>query len=320
VKKINLYIHIPFCQQKCCYCHFFSVVPDNQTVISYFAKLHQDLKSYRFVATTIYFGGGTPSLVNPEYLKELLEHIKKNINCEITLEANPQTITLQKLQTYKKIGINRLSFGLQAWQNKILAYLGRQSKLRDFLQAFTNSRKIGFNNINVDLIFGIFGQTMEDWQETIKQIVNLNPEHISCYGLEPNKLVKPGSEILDRQMYHWARRYLAKKGYHHYEISNFAKPGFECRHNLDFWQGKEFLGLGTTAASFINKKNLSKQELRERKLFLNLRLIKGVKIYDHKVQIKYLKKLKLITYKNDLLKLTNKGMDLHNQVCQKLLG
>ena len=335
---VNVYIHIPFCQKKCSYCNFYSVIPTQDLIKTYFSALTKELnKSPGLVSDTIYIGGGTPSLVNPYLIGNLLTKIKKTKNCEITLEANPETITEKKLKVYKNIGINRLSFGLQAWQNKILNYLGRNSKAEDFLHAFKTSRKLGFNNIDVDLIFGIYGQTLDMWQQTVEKVIELNPEHISCYSLELNKrkLVKTASEILDRKMYHWVRLYLIKHGFHHYEISNFAKHGFECKHNLNFWNSCEFLGFGAGAHSFINKTRLSnsenlgeysqnkkimtEKELDSSKLRLKLRLIDGFVIKDHLKQINYLKKIKLITYKKNIFKLTPKGMDLENQVALELI-
>lgn len=370
---LNLYIHIPFCASKCHYCHFFSLTNKSNLIPDYFKALEKEIdfwqtkvKDYQIV--TIYFGGGTPSLVDPISISNLINKIKTNFNLkpnlEITLEANPETITQKKLTIYQKSHINRLSFGLQSCNNKILKFLGRNTTWQDFKTAYKLARKTGFHNINIDLIFGIPRETLSDWQNTLEIVTALNPEHISCYSLELDNnsyfgrqisthKLKPLDENIDRKMYHFTLKFLKPNNYIHYEISNFAKPNFECQHNLDFWSGGEYLGLGAGAHSFFqnqsfnhqenlekyifnptqisNLQNYTKQNLITKNLILNLRLISGIDIsnFDQKnktdiltlfsKQFKLLEGKKLIKITKNRIKLTKLGIDLNNQIPKTII-
>lgn len=268
-QPISLYIHVPFCTQKCFYCAFFSQAHQERLIPAYFQALNQELQLYlpqlsETKITTIYIGGGTPSLVEPDYIAGLLATIKNNLNCghqiEITLEANPESLTQPKLAAYADAGINRLSIGLQAWQPHLLRALNRPYQLNTFLQVYRLVQQSKIHNCNLDLMFGLPNQTLAEWQDSLEQTIALRPNHISCYSLELDnqsvfgRRVQRGtlsipSERLDRMMYTVAKKLLSKAGYQQYELSNFALPGFESQHNSAFWRNDSYLGLGAGAAS-----------------------------------------------------------------------
>lgn len=271
MKNMGLYVHIPFCKRKCLYCDFpsFGGVEDKFDVYVY--ALEQEIekrgeKSLDYLVTSIFFGGGTPTVLSEELLSSLLEKIKASFNiaegAEITIESNPGTMGEEKAMALRKMGFNRLSMGVQAWQNRLLSILGRIHTIEEFQDNFHNARKAGFDNINVDIMFALPTQTSADWRETLERITNLNPEHISAYSLiieegtpfyekfEKGELLETDEE-LDREMYHYAVAFLAEKGYQQYEISNFAKHGQESRHNKIYWQTTPYLGLGLGAHSFF---------------------------------------------------------------------
>lgn len=272
MQPISLYIHIPYCKSKCHYCAFFSKPQNKDEVPQYFQALHNEINSIKellqnYQIQTIYFGGGTPSLVDPEYIIKTLNIIRKNFNiipeAEITIESNPDTLTKQSLESYKNSGFNRISIGFQAWQNHILKYLGRTYTNEIFANTIALARQAGFKNINIDLIFGIPNQTLSQWKESLEQVIKLKPQHISCYSLELDKdsvfgklrkmnKFQPADELLDRKMYHQTIKILKEHNYSHYEISNFAKLGYECQHNLDFWNGGEYIGFGPSASSYLS--------------------------------------------------------------------
>ena len=266
-KEIGIYIHIPFCKQKCNYCDFCSYVKKEDLISQYIECLLKEIKDVGnnnkidfengkddlFLIKTIYIGGGTPSLLESKYILEIMDNIKSNFemqeNAEITIEVNPGTVTLEKLEDYIKSGINRLSIGLQSTHEHILKQMGRIHTYLDFLDTYRFAREAGFKNINVDLIIGLPNQTLSQVLDSVEEIVSMEPEHISVYSLileegtslykqVEEKNIELPSEELERKMYWTVKEILEKNNYTHYEISNFAKPNFESKHNLDCWDQK----------------------------------------------------------------------------------
>ncbi len=320
-KELEIYIHIPFCVQKCRYCDFLSGPADNETKERYMEALCQEISEksaeynvYR--VTSVFIGGGTPTVVRPEWIERVMELLKKRFHiedaAEITIEMNPGTVDRRALEMYHKAGINRLSIGLQSARDKELVMLGRIHSYEQFLEAYFTAREIGFSNINVDVMSGLPGQTLESYMETLKKVTELNPppEHISAYSLiveegtpfyeayEREELNLPEEET-DRAMYEATRVFLQKKGYERYEISNYAQKGFECRHNVGYWKRKNYVGFGMGAASLVENvrfhngdslcmymqnpckcmmdiERLSIEEQMEETMFLGLRMAEGV--------------------------------------------
>lgn len=266
-KELSLYIHIPFCKQKCLYCDFPSYCGEEALMDSYVDALCtelNDLEDYKF--KTIFIGGGTPSYLDIrhwEKLKYSIDKLDKSDGLEFSVEVNPGTVSKEKLCRFKEMGVNRLSIGLQAWQNELLQGIGRIHKLNDFLETYKEARKLHFDNINIDLMFGLPNQTLEQIEETLIEIIKLNPEHISCYSLiieeetpfytkyENDELTLPSEEV-EREMYSKIKKSLQENGYNQYEISNFSKLGKECIHNLVYWNLDEYIGCGAFAHSYIN--------------------------------------------------------------------
>lgn len=302
--ELGIYIHIPFCKQKCYYCDFISFVDKRKYVDKYIESLKKEMDSYdlnKYNITTIYIGGGTPSAIPSGSIKDLLYKIKERMkenktnweDIEITLEVNPGTLNRKKLEEYKKAGVNRLSIGLQSTNNKLLKEIGRIHTFEDFLETYNIAKQVGFENINVDLMIGLPNQIIEDVKQSLTQIIKLNPTHISVYSLiveentkmekmiNSNKLKLPDEE-LERQMYWYVKNTLELNGYNHYEISNFSKKGKESKHNLNCWEQKEYIGLGVAAYSYLNnirygntsnlekyieiKKFIDKKELEEKEV------------------------------------------------------
>ena len=281
-QELGIYIHMPFCKQKCYYCDFISYANKENKAEEYSNCIIKELSSYdlnKYNVTTIYIGGGTPSFIDSNYINkivgELRIKLKNNItkfeDIEITIEVNPGTVTLEKLKQYKEAGINRISIGLQSTSDELLKEIGRIHNYQEFLDAYKMARKVGFENINVDLIVGLPKQTIEDLKESIEKVTDLNPEHISVYSLilEENtkleKMINQGElklpeEDLERQMYWYVKNMLELKGYNHYEISNFSKKGKKSKHNLNCWEQKEYIGLGVAAHSYIDMKRYSNTE------------------------------------------------------------
>ena len=272
-KDIGIYIHIPFCMHKCYYCDFVSFAGKEEKVEDYINSLIKEIENTnlsKYKAQTVYIGGGTPSVINSKYIAKILEKLKPIISpsSEITIEVNPGTVDKEKLEEYKKIGINRLSIGLQSTNDELLKEIGRIHNYQEFLDVYKLSRKIGFKNINVDLMLGLPKQSLKMLEETVSKIIELNPEHISVYSLileektvlwemVENKKLKLPSENLERKMYWEVKEMLEQNGYKHYEISNFAKEGYKSRHNSDCWEQKEYIGFGTAAHSYLNSKRTS---------------------------------------------------------------
>lgn len=274
MKKLGIYIHIPFCKQKCFYCDFVSYANQDKYFQKYVQALNKEINNFidnnEFEVQTIYIGGGTPSLIDAKYIEEIL-HIFEKRNLlkevkEVTIEVNPGTVTEDKLRTYKNLGVNRLSIGLQSTEDKILKQIGRIHCYDDFLNTYKIAREVGFKNINVDLMIGLPNQKIIDVKNSLEKIIKLEPEppnHISVYSLivEENtpieKMLESGElelpdEELERNMYWYVKNFLELNGYKHYEISNFAKLGNESKHNLDCWNQKEYVGFGVAAHSYID--------------------------------------------------------------------
>lgn len=321
MKELSLYIHIPFCVKKCDYCDFLSAPATDEVQEQYLHALFHEIavrgEVYReHSVKTIFIGGGTPSILAPEQIKMLMETVRKNFrvlsDAEVSMEVNPGTArTKEAFEVYKEAGINRLSIGLQSTNDEELKLLGRIHTFSRFETTWQQARKAGFSNLNIDLMSALPGQSIESYENTLKTVCELNPEHISAYSLiieEETPFYERYSGLLkdeeqeerDRQMYLLTEQILQKYNYNRYEISNYAKPGRECRHNLVYWTRGEYLGLGIGAASLINnvrykntselKKYLSAQgvlpyeevqilslrEQMEEFLFLGLRLTKGI--------------------------------------------
>lgn len=273
--KISLYIHIPFCAQKCLYCDFPSFARKDHLRKAYIEVLNKEIISLRekhnnLEINTIFIGGGTPSVLEADELECLLKEVAKlNMakDIEYSMECNPGNLTEEKLEVMKKYGVNRISMGLQAKQDNLLKGLGRIHNYKTFKENFLLAKKVGFNNINVDLMFGLPNQRLNEWEETLREIISLEPAHISAYSLiieegtafynlyENDKLKLPTEEE-ERKMYHLAKKILEENGFNQYEISNYAKEGKECRHNLAYWNMDNWIGVGSAAASYINGKRI----------------------------------------------------------------
>ncbi len=274
---LEIYIHIPFCVKKCDYCDFLSAPADLETKEKYVEALINEIKLNKnkmseYVVDTVFIGGGTPSLLEESQISKIMSVLKDNCNMsenpEITIECNPGTITERKLWEYKKSGINRISFGLQSANDQELKSIGRIHNYAGFLESYNLARKCGFDNINVDLMSALPGQTLKSYEETLNKVVRLEPEHISAYSLivEENTLMYDrvkkaqikGINILpdeesERKMYYLTNNILRSNGYRKYEISNYSKLGKECKHNIGYWQRKEYLGFGIGAASLYKE-------------------------------------------------------------------
>ncbi len=273
MKKLGIYIHVPFCLKKCNYCDFLSVDDaDNYSKKAYMQSVIKEIDLYKdnisdATIDSIFFGGGTPSIIYEGYIYEILNKLDQigNISkdCEISLESNPKTLTPEKLAHYLDFGINRLSIGAQSMDNLALNTLGRSHKAEDFIHAFEMAKALGFKNINIDLMFSIPGQTEKSLDQTIRRTLDLDPTHISFYSLkfeEGTSLydllrfgqIEENDEEIDRRMYWEGVNTFLEYGYKHYEISNFAKDNYACKHNLKYWSMDEYLGIGASASSFLN--------------------------------------------------------------------
>lgn len=268
-KRLGIYVHIPFCKSKCEYCDFYSVGggKDPRMVDHYLQALADHIKESGklapdYIVDTVYFGGGTPSFFGPENLEKIVDEIHRNfrlsVEAEITLEANPDSVTLQGLKRLVRAGFNRISIGVQSDDDTMLKQLGRPHTYLQAKQAMQMARQAGFGNINLDLMFGLPNQSVSAWKDTLQNVLMLRPEHISCYALK----VEEGTPLwsyrdaanlpdddMQADMYLAACEILHEYGYQHYEISNWCKKGFRCKHNMKYWNGSEYLGFGPTAAS-----------------------------------------------------------------------
>lgn len=280
-KEMELYVHIPFCMKKCAYCDFLSAPADEKTQKSYVAALLQEIKYFGEICrdrevSTIYIGGGTPSWLQESYMELILKQMRVSFcilpEAEISIECNPGTLTKEKLLTYKRCGVNRLSIGLQSTIDEELQELGRIHTYEQFLRNYELARTLGYTNINIDLMSALPGQSVEKYLSSLNKVVQLKPEHISAYSLIIEKgtpfyekykfdAVKREagmkteylpSEDTEYEIYDKTQDILAQAGYHHYEISNYAKAGYECRHNIGYWKRRDYLGLGLGASSCMD--------------------------------------------------------------------
>jgi len=280
-REIGLYIHIPFCKRKCYYCDFNSYSDMEYLIPDYIKALKKEMEYYKGLlearrVISIYIGGGTPTILTCAQLSEVVTSAVSMLSnwskgLEITVEANPDTLSDKKLGVLKEIGVNRLSLGLQAYQLQLLERLGRFVSPKEFEWGFFSAREKGFSNINVDLIFGLPGQTLAHWEETLMKVIELKPEHISAYSLKIEKgtrlydeykrgnLELPDDES-EREMYYIAKDLLRAGNYDHYEISNFAIRGYKCNHNLLYWKNREYIGLGAGAHSHFKNERYYNEE------------------------------------------------------------
>lgn len=264
-KTIGIYIHIPFCVQKCLYCDFISGPASLSTKRDYVNQLIKEieLSQESYIVDTVFIGGGTPSVLDADWIKEILCKLKERFDftddCECSIEVNPGTVDFDKLKKYREAGLNRLSIGLQSCNDNELKALGRIHDYSTFKETYRLAREAGFENINVDLMSSIPEQTKESFINSLQKVIKLNPEHISVYSL----IVEEGTPFYDmdlnlpdeeeeRRVYHETGRVLKEYGYEQYEISNYAKPGNECKHNIRYWKCKEYIGFGVAAASYLN--------------------------------------------------------------------
>ena len=283
MEGVGLYVHIPFCTSKCNYCDFvsfpYAMVKHQST--DYFQALKTEMELIRenygaLAVNTVYFGGGTPSLVSESFIDYVLSHIRRyfciNDDIEISIEANPETVTLNKFKAYADMGINRVSLGVQTDSEDCLIEMSRHHSWKDVIHAIECVREAGFTNLGVDLIYGLPGQSLEQWENTVRKVLEQKPEHMSLYGLKLSqetvwgRLAAAGTLTLpneDQQadMYLEAQEIVRRAGLEQYEISNYAKPGFQSRHNLIYWRGQHYLGIGVSAASYYNKYRWSNYQL-----------------------------------------------------------
>ena len=363
-KSLGIYVHIPFCVRKCRYCDFLSGPANEDVKENYVAALLNEIEENKEIlkerqVETIFFGGGTPSILDGSKIIAIMEQIRKfaeiSESAEISIEANPGTVTEEKILQWKEAGINRISFGLQSADNEELKKLGRIHTWEAFVENYHLARKCGFENINVDLMSALPGQTIETWKNTMERVISLNPEHISAYSLiieegtpfyeayEDHPELLP-SEEEERAMYYETKTFLAKMGYERYEISNYAKQGFECRHNLSYWERIDYLGLGLGAASLLGdirksnqtdlaeyiqgnfsgeEEHLSEIHAMEEHFFLGLRKMQGVEWEHYRTQYeKLIEKLigeGLLEKQGTKIRLTELGIDVSNYVLSEFL-
>lgn len=263
--KQGLYIHVPFCRQKCLYCDFYSCLYDEALADSYVSVILKQIQGLNRKFPTIYIGGGTPGILSPGLLNKLLSGLNKFIkdDTEFTIEVNPESVDEEKLKLFIEKGVNRISIGVQSFDDKKLKSLGRIHNAKQAVEAIELSKKAGFKNINVDMIFGTAGENLDAWQAELAKAAGFGIQHISCYSLSYEKDtplfkmkerrdVVPLDEEISAEMYMRAMSYLPGAGFSHYEISNFAKPGFECRHNLSYWDNNPYISFGPSAVSYID--------------------------------------------------------------------
>lgn len=373
----SLYVHIPFCMGKCHYCDFVSAKVSRDQREAYLALLVKEaaLHSHRRPEAglkTIFFGGGTPSLLSPEDFDFFLRHFREifgfHPEIEITVEANPEGVSAAYFGTLRDLGVNRLSFGAQAFQDHHLIAMGRRHRSDDIVKAVHDAAAGGFQNISVDLIYGLPNQTMKEWKESLAEAVELPITHLSAYGLKLSALSPWGQryangELIlpdeddnsDMQLY--SMEFLEERGFHHYEIANFAKDGRQCCHNLTYWKRRDYLGLGLNASSLLGnvrtrnlaahtpykqavaggeypyeeREILTQEEILEEELFLPLRLAEGLNMaeFEKKCGYKFFSTKKgqmvklfdagLIKVEKGQLKLTNQGVLLNNEVASLLI-
>jgi len=376
LKEIGIYIHIPFCKRKCFYCDFCSFECDQNTYKKYVEALISEIRAFnvdeKVIVKTIYFGGGTPSILDAEYIelimKSLEEKYEFDSNIEATIEVNPGTADYEKLKKYKEIGFNRISIGLQSCNDRLLKLIGRIHSYNEFEMVYDMARNVGFTNINVDLMIGLPTQNLGDVEDSLNKILVKDPEHISVYSLiledgtklmqmvDTNVLELP-DEDSERNMYWLVKNALEKSGYHHYEISNFSKRGFQSKHNTDCWKQKEYLAFGLASHSYFddvrysNIENLNDyidsnlkgnstrfvEEIQNKQIKMNEFVILGLRMIDgfslktfeekfgksfntvYKDKIEKLTNMELLRIENEMVCLTNKGIDFANIVWEEFI-
>lgn len=376
---LGLYIHIPFCVRKCPYCGFFSTRYEKVIADEYLSALPLDIAVHsRYLREqtigSIYIGGGTPTTLSPDQFSRLFniinEHVHLTAGAEITVEANPNTVTADSLFLLKRLGVTRLSIGIQSFSDEVLALLGRVHSANQAIAAVRAARDAGFGRIGIDLIFGVPGQTEEQWNNTLETATSFNPEHISAYSLSLDEgsqwyrdakegRREPPDDDTTANMYGSAIQFLTSHGYHQYEISNFCIPGYECRHNINYWDRGEYLGLGPGAWSFIGNsrwaniadvdqyacrlrsgitvrdhdrdETVNGEQAALEKLFLGLRRTSGVELADYGSlfgggaldsllsRIGDLERDGLVHIQKGTLVLTGRGMLLSNEVLSRFI-
>ncbi len=363
----GLYLHIPYCQSKCAYCDFPSYVGRLDTADAYITRMCEEMHAYKGTEiATLYIGGGTPSLLPPPLMEKLLHAVRHTFvllpEAECSCECNPGTLTPEFLDVLHKGGINRLSMGVQAMQPQLLQLLSRIHNWEQVQSSVSLARQFGFNNLNLDVMLGLPTQTLEQVQETLAAVLALQPTHISCYGLiveadtpleaqvSAGRWTLP-DEDAERRMYDTALEILRDNGYQQYEISNFAKPGFACRHNVDCWSRREYIGIGCAAAGFVGntrwsnpkgydaymraeapeKVILSAEDAQFESMMLGLRMTRGVSNagfrtqHGRSIRDVYGDKLQrpldqgLLEWDDDYLRLTRTGMDVQNRILVELM-
>ena len=387
-KELELYVHIPFCVRKCAYCDFLSAPADTQERTLYIDALTEEIRARKndfnaYRVSTIFLGGGTPSILEGDDSARIFRALQENFDisddAEITMEVNPGTVTEEKAASWRKSGVNRLSIGLQSADDRELKMLGRIHTYREFLDTWKIVREAGFENVNVDLISATPGQNLRSWSETLRKAADLGPEHISAYSLiveegtpfyerygdgsgededKGNHLPPLPDEDTEREIYKATEKILAEYGYHRYEISNYAKTGYECRHNLGYWERKEYLGLGLGASSLLSEcrfhntadmgkylrlyenagtdicediEHLSVEDQMEEFMFLGLRKTVGISVDDFRKafgkeirevygeQMRKLEEQRLIEYSGNRVRLTERGTDISNYVFSEFM-
>ena len=358
----SLYVHIPFCKKICPYCDFIKVLENPKFIESYMKELQKDISFFinnNFKFNTIYIGGGTPSILSDGYLEILLSNLSKikDNNAEFTIECNPESLNENKLKIFKKYEVNRISIGLQTFKKSLLKTLDRDYSI-DYFELINLVKKY-IKNINVDFIYGLPKQKIEDVKEDLDRFINLNINHVSLYSLQVekntdfyNKGIKEISSDKSAKMYNYILKFLEEHGFKRYEVSNFAKPGYESRHNLTYWKNKKYYAIGIGASGYVsnirykNSGNLSKyiKGLREKEeeiltlederkyyLICNLRLADGFNINeyntkfnknflrDYEDEINFLSSVGAINIENNIVKCTNYGLLTLNLVLEKLL-
>lgn len=360
-KAFRLYVHIPFCMKKCAYCDFLSWRGSREEQERYVQALCREIDFYKGRyperVSSLFLGGGTPSVLDPRLLDMIMDRLTGAFSFEedpeISIEVNPGTVTLERLRDHKKMGIDRISFGLQSTNDIQLERLGRIHTYREFLEGYDMARRAGFENINVDLMSGIPGQTLESWRQDLIRVTELEPEHISAYSLIIEEgtpfaqmdLDLPGEDE-ERDMYEATAAILGEKGYIQYEISNYARPGRACAHNIGYWRRDDYLGLGLGAASLVdgvrfrNSRSLSeylagdtkaqeaerltRREELEETMFLGLRKTEGVKLTGELLEayedvFARLRQQGLLLWEEGRVRLTDLGFDVSNYALAEFL-
>lgn len=375
LERVSIYVHIPFCARRCRYCDFNTYAWRGSIVRDTLEAIRSSIERTEeptIIVPTIFFGGGTPSFPDPELIVRLLQTIRARFrvtpDAEISIEVNPGTVDRARYALLRQAGFNRLSMGVQAFDDQLLNKLGRIHTANEALRSYETAREAGFENINIDLMFALPDQTLSQWQNTLRTAIRLQPEHISCYALtiEPGTpffrmhqqgLLNLPDEDTDLRMYQYAIRALTRAGYEHYEISNFARPGYRCRHNMVYWRNEEYLGFGPGAVSYwrgVRWKTISDprryvQAVRSsaslvdeeerldadaslgETLMLMLRLRDGVDVraveerygvnlaQRYARQIDKLQRLRLLEVHPERWRITAKGLPIANTVCAEFL-